>query len=201
MENEKSFPKRKNPRARKFDYRTPGFYFITINAIERGTDLFGSLTVDPENGENDAVRAGHRAGPCFVTLTPIGEIIEHCIEEIDGHYANARVDIYAIMPDHVHMILQLYSVENGPARCPALTADLKTEPNTRKGMEKGASVIDIMGAFKALAAMKAGRHIWQRSFFDHYIRNDTDLYNARRYVAYNASKHFLNQEEGHDTHA
>ncbi len=191
--NEERFPKRKNPRAKSFDYTTPGFYFITICAAVRDQNLFCRLTYNPTVGA--ASLGGPPEGtlnfaatePPTVVLTPLGEMVRQHIENINTLYPNTRVDTYTIMPDHVHMIIQLIDLALGPPREAAPT----TAPD----------IIRIINSFKGITARKAGTHLWQRSFYDHIIRSDEDLYNTRNYILGNASKYYLNHTEGLDTHA
>ncbi len=149
-----------------------------------------------------ATPGGPPAGAPVAILTPLGSMIREHIEKINTLYGNARVDAYAIMPDHVHLIIQILDPAGGPPReaggPPGVAAPTAAAASATT---KGANVIKILDSLKGITSHKAGRSIWQRSFYDHVIRTDADLYNARRYVKYNASKHLLNQEEGHDTHA
>lgn len=38
------------------------------------------------------------------------------------------------------------------------------------------------------------KHLWQRSFFDHIIRNEQDLFNVRQYIELNPIKWELDDE-------
>ena len=186
-------PERRNPRAKSFDYNTPGYYFITICTAFRNQDILSRLTYDPVVGA--ASLGGPPAGTInladteapLVILTPLGEMVKQHIEKINTLYPNTRVDIYTIMPDHIHMIIQLLEPTIGPPReaAPTTTPDL----------------VRIINSFKGITARKAGIHLWQRSFYDHVIRSEEDLYNARNYILGNASKYYSIHIEGLDTHA
>ena len=186
----KPISQRKNPRLKEYDYGSPGFYFVTINTHNREKIL-------SQIASQNAVRAAAYGGPPpfnandrtiappIVMLTRYGEIVRKYIERIDISYNNARVDQYAIMPNHIHLVIQITEPRNGPPWAAARTANL----------------IRMINSLKTLTSKEAGFTLWHRGYFDHIIRTDEDLYNTRRYVKYNASKHLLNQEEGHDTHA
>ncbi len=85
MEMDERFPKRKNPRAKSFDYTTPGFYFITICAAVRNKDLFSRLTYDPAvgavslGGPPAGTRDFAATEPPAVILTPLGEMVKQHI--------------------------------------------------------------------------------------------------------------------------
>ena len=42
--------------------------------------------------------------------------------------------------------------------------------------------------YKAAVSRRIGRPVWQRSFYDHIIRNQTDLEETRRYIVNNPLK-------------
>ena len=187
-------PARENPRLKEYDHGTPGYYFVTMNTKKEIGNILSKIVPNP------AVRAAAHGGPSpsdygnahtdlpIVILTPIGEMVRQYIDNINEVYDNAKVDEYAIMPNHVHLIIQITEPGSGPPWAAARTANL-------------ANLTKMMNSLKTLTSKKAGFSLWHRGFYDRVIRTEEDLYNTRRYVKYNASKHFLKQEEGHDTHA
>ena len=125
--NEERFPSRKHPRLKAYDYSTPNYYFVTICTWQK-LCLFGS----PEK------------------LNFRGEIARSGLLGIEKHFPNVRVDKYVIMPNHIHVILDLHT--------------------------KGASLPDILGQYKAFVTKEIhreepGRKIWQTSFHEHIIRS------------------------------
>ena len=103
------------------------------------------------------------------------EMVEKWIVEIENKYENVTVDCYVVMEDHVHMILFI------------------TEGNQ-------ISLSEIMKWFKTMTTNEYIRGVrdrvyepfekklWQRSFYDHIIRNDEDLNEKREYVMNNPAK-------------
>ena len=83
------FPKRKQNRLTQFDYRTPGYYFITICT---------------KNKENLFWVSSDGNAP---QLNEVGIAADNCIRSIPEHYPLIRLDHYVVMPNHVHMILIL----------------------------------------------------------------------------------------------
>lgn len=81
-QNEDRFPVRKNPRMARYDYATPGYYFITICTHQKKC-LFWT---------------DHR-------LNQLGQIVYDTIMQIPVHFPKNWVDRFAVMPNHVHMIL------------------------------------------------------------------------------------------------
>lgn len=114
----------------------------------------------------------HRCLFGTITLTPengemqlseCGEIVEHHIDMLDKRYALVSVHKYVIMPNHLHMILLL---EN----------------------ECSDSVTKIIGLFKSGVSREAGNTVWQRSFYDHVIRNEEDYRMIWHYIDNNPAK-------------
>jgi REP element-mobilizing transposase RayT len=159
-------PKRKRTRLPAFDYGTAGAYFITICTKERRCIL-----------SEIAVGADALGGPQS-RLTHAGQIVEKYIlstNNISGLY----VDKYVIMPDHIHMILFVEGC-GGPPRASAPTA---------------AAIPNAVSAFKRLVNRELGTNIWQRSYYDHVIRNEQDYRETWQYLENNparwAEKHGL----------
>ena len=152
-------PQRKNLRLQDFDYDSPGDYFVTICTQNRKCIL-----------SEISVGADALGGPT-VTLTHTGQIVEKYIlstEDIPG----VSVDKYVIMPNHVHLLL---TVENtgGPPRASAPTTAL---------------VPNAVSALKRLVNRELGTDIWQRSYYDHVIRNSLDYREIWQYIENNPAR-------------
>lgn len=139
-------PNRKTNRLKKYDYTTPGYYFITI------------CTKGRENILCDVV-----GDDAHIVPKPYGIIVEKYIKSIPG------IDKYVIMPDHLHLIIK---IENGPMWASAPTK----------------SISQIVKSFKILVTKEIGRSIFQRSFFDHVIRNEEDYLETWNYIESNPGK-------------
>ena len=81
-----------------------------------------------------------------------------------------------LMPDHVHFILWLHP-------------DKESHPSLGR----------VVGAYKSITARAAlhdlkmqghvsGNHLWQRDYYEHVIRNEEDLNQAREYILNNPLK-------------
>jgi putative transposase len=78
------------------------------------------------------------------------------------------------------------------------------QPNTTRAKNTAPgrfSLPDVIGAFKSISTIKinrllkrAGQPFWQRSYYDHIIRNDDDMKNAQRYISENPMKWSLDPE-------
>ena len=71
------------------------------------------------------------------------------------------VDQYVIMPNHIHMIIH------------------KTN---------GKPIASDIRSFKVLVTKSIGKSIWQRSYYDHVIRDETDYMIKWKYINENPAK-------------
>jgi len=89
-----------------------------------------------------------------------------------------EVEKYVIMPDHIHMIIRL---DNG-----AMWASTPTDEE--KGAVKSNRVASIVCSIKTLSAKEIGEAVFQRSYYDHVIRNARDYEEIWEYIEYNPLK-------------
>ncbi len=107
--------------------------------------------------------------PATVRLTRFGKIAEEQIKAINFKYVDVDIENYVIMPNHIHMIISTFY-------------DNEKDNNI--------SVTDVVRIFKSLTTRlcKVGPVIFQRSFYDHIIRNDTDYSRILNYINNNPSR-------------
>ena len=110
--------------------------------------------------------------PENVPLSPIGKIVEQGISQIAEHYENVVVDKYCVMPDHIHMILGIESDATGR-------------------MVSAPTVSTVVGSMKRWVSKQIGRQIWQKSFYEHTIRNQQDYDEIWEYIENNPLKYAL----------
>ena len=82
---------------------------------------------------------------------------------------------YVIMPNHVHMILRISASE--PLQGP-MWASAPTQTDIPK----------LVRSWKTLVSKELGRSIWQRSYYDHVIRDEMDYIVKAQYIADNPAK-------------
>ena len=160
---EKELQKRKHPRLKQYDYSIPGAYFITICINER-KNLLGTVGRGLAPAEEITVR-----------LSKYGEIIREELLKIKQKYENVDIKHYVIMPDHIHLILEL--VRNSAGASPRPT------------------VMDIICAFKSVVTAKVRANgfigkFFQTSFYDHIIRNKQDYDETVKYIYENPARKY-----------
>lgn len=147
-------PKRKPNRLKKYDYGKTGAYFITVCAKDR-KNLFWNN-----------VGAGI-ARP--FKLSEYGKIVDTAIKNIPIKYNAVSVDKYVIMPNHIHLLLQIHGGENGRAM-PAPT------------------VSTVIQQMKGYVTKCVGFPVWQKLFYDHIIRGEEDYREIWEYIENNPLK-------------
>ena len=93
-------PTRKQNRLSCFDYRNPGYYFITICTRDK-ENLFWI----PSEEEKPV-------------LSDMGKTVDQSIRSIPQHYPLIHLNKYVVMPNHVHLILIIdgwEEAQSGPA--------------------------------------------------------------------------------------
>ena len=164
--------KRRSIRLAKYDYRSPGSYFVTIVTKSRYPWL-GRLTADG------------------MLLSDVGNIVDECWHEIPLHFPHVTTDAWVIMPDHVHGIVSLHDHNSGGARHP-LT---RQGPGEAFSRPVHGSLPTIMRSFKSavtrrarVLSNRARDQVWQRGYHEHVIRNGSELTRIRRYIAMNPER-------------
>ena len=149
-------PKRKPNRLTEYDYSTPNAYFITVCTQDR-KNLFwtdaGAAVDCPEN----------------IPLTNLGMMVKQVVYDIARHYPSITVDHAVVMPNHIHLLLQINTDIDGR---PMATPTISTVINQTKGV----------------ISKKAGFSVWQKGFYDHMIRNDNDYRDIWNYIEGNPGK-------------
>ena len=148
-------PKRKPNRLKDFDYSQPNAYFITI-CTKNKEMLFwenvGASIARPED----------------VRLSKYGKIVVEAIEKISTIYPVITVDNYVVMPNHIHLLLQIHSDSSGRAML-------------------APTISIVIQQMKGYATKKIGRSIWQKLFHDHVIRDEKGYLKIWNYIAGNPS--------------
>ena len=149
-------PKRKQNRLSEYDYSTPNAYFITICTKNRKNLFWMDIGASIDRPNN-------------VPLTNLGMIVRQSIEDIPKYYSAVSVDHFVIMPNHIHLLLQINTDADGRS----LIAP---------------TVSTVVRLMKGTVSKQAGLSVWQKGFYDHVIRNDNDYREIWNYIDGNPSK-------------
>jgi len=160
---------RKRIRLKNYDYSQDGYYFVTICAENR-EEWFGKV----EKGE--------------MILNQYGKIANQCWDDLPNHYLNCSLDSFVVMMNHIHGIIVI------------LNKDVTIVGNGLKPFPTH-GLSEMIPGFKTFSSRKINEEIkndnkfqWQKSFYDHVIRNETELYRIRDYIKNNPLKWDLDRE-------
>ncbi len=157
-------PHRKRVRLIDYDYSTPGAYFVTI-CTENKKNLFWNGDIDITEFHWNVVGA-NCVRPQKLPLSDIGKIIISELEVWHNTYENISIHSYVVMPNHLHIILTITGTVDGrPQVAPTVSRMVKQ--------------------FKGAVTKRIGKPIWQKSFFDHIIRDQYDYDIRSKYIEEN----------------
>ncbi len=168
-------PKRKPLRLVGYDYSQSGAYFITLCTNKRAQifdvpryEELPELMVFEPDYENKNKPLSDK-----LPYTSYNMVLKW-LYKIEDKFPDIWLDCCSIMENHIHLILVNLSQA-----------------------DTGTSVADVVQWFKTqttneyIRAVKSGlfkpynKHLWQRSYYDHIIRNEEDLNMCRRYIEEN----------------
>ena len=147
---------------------------IRINDFDYSTPGAYFITVCTANREKIfwSNRRGALCAPANVPLSDIGIIVDNEIQKLSSVYDAVAIEKYCIMPDHIHLILSIRTDENGRTQF-------------------APTVSRVIKQFKGSITKKIGRPIWQKSFYEHGIRNQRDYDEIWEYIENNPLKYAL----------
>jgi REP element-mobilizing transposase RayT len=150
---------RRSIRLRGYDYSQAGAYFVTICA-----HLHKCRFADKRNGT--------------LYLNDEGRMVAEQWTGLVANQAGIELDEWVVMPNHFHGIVIL---ENTQPKSPDATIS-----------HRNMSLSKLVGRFKMQSAKQInllqktpGQPVWQRNYWEHVVRNETDLQRIRDYIRNN----------------
>lgn len=189
-------PERKLNRLPDYDYSQTGWYFTTI-CVKNKLEFFGEI----KDGE--------------MILNKCGETVKTCWLEIPKHFPGARLDEFMAMPNHVHGIViidndcnknvgnkdfcSLHERYNCPVcftenLCSLHECEIPWQTKWSKSLSSIIRGFKI-GVTKWCRENGQENFQWQKSFYDHVIRNEQALNNIRAYIRNNPIKWFNDRNQ------
>ena len=93
----------------------------------------------------------------YIELTKIGNISEQYIKKIEAKYKNIKLDEYIIMPNHIHLLLIV-------------------------NKQNEITISRIIKQYKKHVSKIIGYSIWQKSFYEHIIRDEKEYWKIKKYI-------------------
>jgi putative transposase len=179
-------------RLKGYDYSSEGAYYVTIVAQRRDC-LFGEI-IDGE-----------------IHLSRYGEIIQKWWDEIPVHFLNVELGAFVIMPNHIHGIISMINNRRGEVISPRDRQNNNIQDeyvdennNYGGGQQQGGetpplrkpTLGQIVAYFKYQSTKEMNKietensvtKFWQRSYYEHIIRNVKELQQKTDYIMDNPSQ-------------
>jgi putative transposase len=181
------YPNRKPNRIKNFDYSECRYYFITICTKNR-ENHFGTV-------ENSQMK-----------LSEIGKITEIKWKEIASYFPDVELDEFIVMPNHIHGIISFFNnlrkdkindIRNRQACSLHSNGNNNKDELPKKELTPNKNhqkLPVIIGSFKSGVTRivnqipRIGYFCWQKSYYDHIIRNEKELGIIREYININPMK-------------
>ena len=155
---------RKPNRLQNYDYSETGYYLVTI-CTQNKVNYFGEVE------------------KARIQLNDIGQIATDCWQGIPEHFHDTALDEFIVMPNHIHGIIIFVGnadLRSKPPYCPRGQTD-------RSKMYLSKIIHGFKSSVTRMVRKRWRNHRfgWQKSFYDHVIRNDKDLHRVRAYIQNN----------------
>jgi len=169
---------RRSIRLKGYDYAQVGACFLTLCAHHRER-LFGDIAEGRMH------------------LNAAGETAVRCWHEIPAHFPHVRLDAFVVMPNHVHGILGIEDIGKTnrakdfsplPRRTTIRETNAKQQPlGTSKTLGSVVRGFKI-GMTKWMRKNTSVSEVWQRNYWEHVIRDESEMNRIREYIVTNPSK-------------
>lgn len=144
-------------RLKGFDYRTPGYYFITICEKDR-RNLFS------------------RVSNQSLSYSPAGHMLVGATHEISFRFRNTELDTYIVMPNHVHLLLGVNLKDLLQEQDSLIDAVGWWKTVTTKRYIEGVNL---------LGWPRFDGKLWQEGYHDRIVRDQRELDYIRHYIEQN----------------
>ncbi|PIZ71471.1 MAG: hypothetical protein COY09_00580 [Candidatus Portnoybacteria bacterium CG_4_10_14_0_2_um_filter_39_11] len=161
-----SVKNRRLNRLEGYDYSRGGWYFVTL-CVRNYEYLLGDIT----GGK--------------MRLSEIGKIAQKCWSEISKHFPDTDLDEFIVMLNHIHGIIVIRGNTVGNKNFCSLQ-----QPWQKHWARSLSSVVRgfKIGVTKWCCQNNNQNFAWQKSFYDHIIRNEKSLFKIREYIVQNLLK-------------
>ncbi len=176
MKFDSSIHHRRSIRLKDFDYSQPGGYFITIVTHQREC-LFGEIA----NEE--------------VILSKFGQVAKQQWEKLPRRFHNVELSAFVIMPNHIHGIIIIQDDRRGIAgNLQDFDEETSRYAPTKQQFGKmvAGSIPTIVRSYKSAVSYRInlmhgtrGAPVWQRNYYEHVIRNQSNLEQIYKYIQFN----------------
>ena len=154
-------PIRKPTRLKNYNYNWQSSYFLTL-CTKNKECIFGKISKEVIT---DTSLSANKVVPVAaeINLSKIGKIAEKYITSTNTQNADIEVEHYVIMPNHIHLLIYVNN-------------------NNNQSIGPNAIIPKYVSSLKRLINKECGKKLFQRSYYDHIVRNDKDFDNIWNYI-------------------
>lgn len=95
-----------------------------------------------------------------IKLSIEGNIVKKTIHLVEQIYPNLTIDEYVIMPNHIHFLISI-------------------------NYANGITISKVIKHFKTIISKELSYSIWQKSFYEHIVRNEKEYLKIKEYIRNN----------------
>lgn len=170
-------PQRKRLRLKDYDYSQAGYYFITICTQGKRKILCDIVGDDS-----------------LVIPSTIGKIVSDRWNNISKLNDKIKTDLFCLMPNHIHGII---IIENSNQNI-KIDKKFGFETAEQYGLRSLQGVIRDYKSittrlYNKLVTDQERNTLWQKSFYDHIIRDEEELQKIREYIYNNPRQWHLDK--------
>ncbi|HLA39832.1 MAG TPA: transposase [Candidatus Glassbacteria bacterium] len=170
----------KNLRLKYYDYSNPGAYFTTICTQDRNIG-FGEV--------RDTI----------IYLNDAGEMVRDRFSALSKRFNWVEVDEFIVMPDHLHGIIVIIDKPGDHKDRPYSKSFSGPMPMTLGRIIqafKSVTTHEYISGIKHNGWQPFSKHLWQRGYYEHVIRNRDELARVREYISTNPLRWQYDRENG-----
>ena len=178
-------PDRKKNRLDNFDYGQNGSYFVTLCTQNR-KQIFEIEPLPVGNDQCVVPQINTHKNPCLQN-----QIIHKWVKITEKKFPNIKFDKYVIMPDHLHFIVFIF---NG-------IIDVDKERHIGRSLHDAMRFFKTMTTNEYIKCVKYNllpsfdKKLWQKSYYDHIIRNQHDYDETWEYIDNNPINWILKHQK------
>ena len=176
--------KTKSSRLPNHNYSSPGLYFITICTLNHN-NFFGKIIKSK------------------MELSKMGMITKQCLLNIPKHFSNITLGEYVVMPNHIHLLLELTKSNVNPVETrdrASLQIKYQSYHFHRLAIKSNQTIPKIINQFKSSVTRqinpKTVFFAWQPRYHDIIIKDQKQYFTIKNYIKNNVinwekDKYFL----------
>lgn len=183
---------RRSIRLKGYDYSKPGYYFVTLCTKDREC-LLGEIS------------------DSRIHLNEMGNTVDCIWREIPSCFPNVVIDQCMIMPNHFHGIIRILGEnQNKDAakgrglmnQTPTLQRSSDGDSNSDQWImmkDPALTLGKIIRFLKARSTQAIRKNMgisfyWQRNYFEHIVRDKSELFRIREYIRENPANWSMDED-------